>query len=600
MRALLIVWLALSVGLLAGHPAGARAAGCGETSCGVPSCWQPTIRERPGTTRKAFVQCSEVTAASVVTPPAHSQISNVTTDWSGFHFDARPDDDAPRLGDEVVFKLDGPGGSIEQHVSIEVVPLSENSAPVCDDARATQRSDGNGPVLVYLSPWCRDPDGDDFVIRGAGPGEHPQSPKTVDAGFSDSNWYYRTATFSGDESATIWATDSLGARSQDARLDVTVGPGVNRPPFCGWSNGVTSVYTRPGAVRRFGIVCSDLDGDPYTVRLSRPPERGAMSVFDVGAPSYGSADRWVDATYVPADDGLDPDPFAVTPTSADGDAAPAEMEMVPRALPENGGGSCGWSGANLTVDVPGELWMMCSDDDGDPLSAEVATQPKHGTLAPAVITPDRYGSSKITIPYVPDPGYEGYDCVTVKITDGNGLTFNLPFDIWVRAAPRPIAQPPLPPVTQLPPIPSVPSLPGGGNEPAALPVRELVKQALGTVSVRRLGVIGGAQVWARATLSRRDLVQLGSAPGLVVVCSKRCQIRSESRLMTGLRAVHSTGRKAALVSTPGQPQVLSLAASRAERRALRRARRPKARFTLRISGAGARPGSVTRLMQVSR
>jgi hypothetical protein len=595
MRALLTVWLALAFVLVAADPPSARAEGCGETSCGVPSCSQPTVRERPGMTRPAFVQCRETTAASLVTPPALSQISNVTVEWSGLHFDSRPDDDAPRW-DEAVFKLDGPDGSIEQHVAIEVVPLSENSPPVCDGDQVTQRSDGRGPVEVYMTPYCRDPDNDDFVIRGGPPGVHTQSPKTVPAGFSESNWYYRTATSSGTESTTIWATDSLGARSDDARLEITVGPDVNRPPECAWSSDVTSVYTRPGALRRFGLLCTDPDGDPFTARLSRPPERGTMSVFDVvdSGNGYRGAERSIDATYVPADDSSEPDPFAVTASGADGDGPPAEMQMVPRPYSENGGGSCGWSGADVPIGVPAELRASCSDGDGDPLSAEIVTQPRHGTVGPIVITPERYGSNRIAIPYAPAAGYEGYDCITVKVSDGHGLVFDLPFDIWVRRAPVPIALPPLPP------MPPLPTLPGGGSGPGGLPVRAVAEQALGTRSVRRLGEVAGAQVWARATLSQRDLVRYGRAAGLVVVCAKRCKISSESRLLTGLRSAHSARRKSLLASTPGQPQVLMLTASRSERRALRRARRPKARFTLRIRAAGARPGSVTRLMRVAR
>src|SRR4051812_24082300 len=154
MRALLTVCVALSVVLALGTAPDARAAACDETSCGVPSCYEPSVRERPGMTRMVTVQCRQTNAVSVVTPPAHSQISNVTTDAAGVHFDARPDDDSPRF-DEAVLKLDGPEGSVEQRVTIEVVPLSENSAPICDGYRLAQRSDGNGPVTVNMHPWCR-------------------------------------------------------------------------------------------------------------------------------------------------------------------------------------------------------------------------------------------------------------------------------------------------------------------------------------------------------------------------------------------------------------------------------------------------------------
>src|SRR5437763_130380 len=400
------------------------AGSCEETSCGVPSCWEPAVRLRPDRTRAVTVSCSGVTSARLLTPPAHNDVSNVSGDVYGLHFDARPNDGAPRY-DEAVFELGGHGGSIEQRVRIEVVPTSENSPPVCDGDRVTQRSDGSGPVDVFMHPYCRDPDGDQFVIEGSPPGVHPESPKTVPAGSSESNWLYRTKTFSGDETSTIWATDELGARSADAELKVTVGPGVDRLPQCtpsSWSSAeVLAINTRPGMTRRFGLVCTDPDGDLFASRLSTLPQRGALALLE-GVPQYGGwgVERWTDATYVPADGSLEPDPFSVTATGVRGEGPEVRMAMVPHALPYNGGGGCGWSGAEVVSPGPGTLRVSCSDDDGDDLSAEVITQPRHGIIAPAVSTPSLYGFSDITIPYVPDPGYEGYDCVEVRITDGHG------------------------------------------------------------------------------------------------------------------------------------------------------------------------------------
>src|SRR4051794_18782242 len=227
MRALLIVSAALCIALALGRPGAARADGCAETSCGVPVCYEPTVRARPDTSRSVTVQCRPATAARLLTPPEHSDVSNVTADFYGVHFDVHPEAGAPRF-EEAVFEITGPEGSIEQRVGIDVIPTSENRPPVCDDDRVSQRSDGQAPVEVYMHPYCRDPDGDDFVIDGGPPGVHLDAPKSVPAGDGDSNWRYRTATSAGTETTTIWATDSLGARSQDAHLEITVGPGVDR------------------------------------------------------------------------------------------------------------------------------------------------------------------------------------------------------------------------------------------------------------------------------------------------------------------------------------------------------------------------------------
>jgi hypothetical protein len=596
MRALVIVGVLIAFALvLAAPPTTSKAASCSETSCGVPSCSDPNVRVRPDITRAVRVSCSGATSARLVTPPAHGEVSNVSVDWSGLHFDAHLNADSPRY-DEAVFELGGHEGSIEQRVNIEVLPTSENSPPVCGSDRVARRSDGTGPVDVYIHPNCWDPDRDEFVIRGGPPGVHLDSPKTVGAGFSDSNWRYRTATFSGEETTTIWATDELGARSADAQLEVTVGPAVDRPPECSWNTpGVVPIWSRPGMTRRFPIVCSDADGDPFTPRLSSPPERGALPLFIVGEPQSGYPwmERWIDATYVPPDDSLESDPFSVTASGAGGDGPAGRYEIVPRELPANGGGSCGWSSSvYVRTGEPGDLRLTCDDGDGDPLSVEIVTEPRHGTLAPAVITPARYGQSDIKIPYVSNVGYEGYDCVKLKVIDGHGLVFEMSFDIWVW--PRP------PPIETLPPLPPLPPMAPAQLGARSEPVRNVVERILGTTAVRRLRTAGGGQVWARSELSRRDLVRYGRAPGLVVLCPKRCQIRSDSTLATGLRSIRASRRKTVAAAAAGQPQVLSLAVGRAERRALGRARKARARFKVSIRAAGEPARSLTPSVPVSR
>jgi hypothetical protein len=596
----LIVGVVISLSSLLAVPAEASAAGCGATSCGVPSCWEPSVRVRPDMTRTVSVSCSGVTSARLLTAPAHSDVSNVDADWYGFHFDARPHGGAPRH-DEAVFELSGHEGTAEQRVAIEVVPTSENSPPVCDGDRVTQRSDGTGPVDVYMHPYCRDPDGDDFVIRGGPPGVHSDSPKHVPAGSGDANWHYRTATFSGDESTSIWATDSLGARSADARLDVTVGPAVERPPECRpstWGGtDVFPIWSRPGAVRRFGLYCQDPDGDALSPRVSSPPKRGQIPLFAVGEPQYGfwGVERWIDATYVPADDSLEPDQFSVTASGPRGDGPAARMGIFPRALPENGGAGCGWSGAGVRTDTPGTLTVTCSDDEGDPLSAEIVSEPLHGTVGPVVITPALYGQSDITLPYVPNPGYEGYDCVKVKISDGHGLVFEIAIDIWV----GPEVQWYGPPPRYVPPPPTLPPLPRGSTMRTGQ-IRTLVRQALGTTAVKRLRATKDAQVWTRSQVSRRDLMRHGRAPGLVVVCLTRCQVRGTSSLATGAPHARGSRRKSVTAATRGQAPVLSLAITRSERRALRRARKARAKFSVTVRAGGGAATSLSRSIPVTR
>jgi hypothetical protein len=547
-------------------------------------------------TRNVRLSCTGVVSAKLLKPPEHSDISNMSVEeYYGLRFDARPHAGAPRW-DEATFELTGHEGTVEQRVRIEVIPTSENSAPICQGDQATKRSDGTGPVDLFMHPYCRDDDGDEFTIYGGPPGTHPQSPKSVPAGESDSNWMYRTATFSGTETATIWAVDSLGARSADGQLSVTVGPGVDRLPECtpsSWgSGGPYAIAHRPGQPRRFALICKDADSDPFDVRVSSPPERGALAVFDIGEASFSSywgAERWIDAAYAPADGSTEPDPFTVTASGANGDGQ-SHFVMVPRPLPENSGAGCGWSGAEIRTSTAGVVRVSCNDDEGDPLTAEITTQPRHGTIGPAVITPARYGYDDITIPYVPDSGYEGYDCIEVRISDGHGSELKIAIDIWVKPLPPPL------PVVELPPLPTLPpiQLPGVGVPST----RAVVQQVLGTDSVKRVQDAAGVEVWARSKLSRKELARTGQATGVVVVCTARCQIRGYAELANGSKAIRSSRRKTVATVLARQPHAMALTLGAVEKRSLKRAKKPAARFKLSIRLDGAKGSSLKRTIPI--
>ena len=185
---------------------------------------------------------------------------------------------------------------------------------------------------------------------------------------------------------TVWATDVLGARSEDEQLQVTVGPDIDRPPECtpsSYSNepGYLPIYTRPGRIRRFGIVCRDPDGDLFEPVMSSPPTHGAL--VPIVSPQYEGiwGERWVDATYTPAGDSMEPDPFTFQGVGSHGTGPTGKLAMVPVALPANYGGGCGWSAATIVTNLPGTVSLGCDDPEGDPLSVEVLTEPRHGVRA---------------------------------------------------------------------------------------------------------------------------------------------------------------------------------------------------------------------------
>jgi hypothetical protein len=336
------------------------------------------------------------------------------------------------------------------------------------------------------------------------------------------------------------------------------------------------------------VICTDPDGDDLESRLSQAPERGTLAGFDTGPLSLGywGAERWLDMTYVPDDESPRPDPFAMTASGARGEGPESQMAIVPRPEWQNGGLGCGWSPADSVVGEPAVAQISCNDDEGDTLSAEVVLPARHGTTLDALITPGLYGSSDISIPYVPDPGYEGFDCIKVRISDGYGSEITISVDIWIRPKPLPIELPPLP---VDPPLPDVDI-----SSPAA--VRRLAERALGAGSVRKVLGTRDAQVWTARKLSRRDLRRFGQSPAVFVVCRARCQIRSAASAKPGIGAPRAHRRQSALSAMGGQPQVLFLEPPRREMRALRRVR--QGRFRLTIHTEGRRLGPLVRTIPV--
>jgi len=65
------------------------------------------------------------------------------------------------------------------------------------------------------------------------------------------------------------------------------------------------------------------------------------------------------------------------------------------------------------MDTPELLFLTGSDDDGDPLTYEVLTQPTHGTLTECADTHCRY---------TPQAGYVGLDSLTFRTSDGTSIS----------------------------------------------------------------------------------------------------------------------------------------------------------------------------------
>ena len=557
----------------------------------APQCWNAAVWARPDIARTFELFCPRAERIELVTEPTASRFEGLVRGES-FTFRLTPEAGAPEH-DTFTVRLTGLGGSREQEIAITNVPLDRNTPPRCEPVSVAQRTPGTAPVAVDFLVACRDDEHDDLTLRGSGPGTHLTAPVSVDGGTDRSAnpfWRYLPTIASGEEQTTYHAVDSLGARSADAPISVRLGPAVDRLPYCrantpSWAPGFHQVRTRPGAARRFTVICKDEDNDSFLTRVATPPSRGDLTLSAAGETFQSSSgdELWIEATYMPHTTFEGEDPFSLVATGGRGDGPAAAMGMVSIPVPSNHGGGCAWSGAQTTPGTPVTLEVGCTDDEGDPLVGEITVAPEHGEAGVPRTGPRAHGQ-RVRIDYVPDPGFEGVDGLTVKISDGNGMAMTLDVDIFVRDA----QTAPLPVYTigkpydwpELRPAPQGPTwAPSVGQAPPVSPLHQ-ARRALGTRSVRLVARIGDARVYA----PRTPLAASPRRRALAVTCPVRCTVTSASTVAGG-----SAG-KAKLRVKPGKAGSLVLALSRAQRGRVKAARRSRASFRLTV----ARPGRAAR------
>lgn len=628
-RTLLAAALAALLLLVVAVPATpAGASECSGGAC-LPSCHTTDLTVRPEVPREYVLSCWR-TAGAELTGTPEGGTAEVLSGTEPLRVRFAPAAGA-RSG-SFVLHLTGPGGATKDVTfGVRVIPHDENSPPVCESDTRTERTDGQTPLTLWETLRCSDPDGDGLRVGLTAPGEvlRPIEPQPADGGgIPSQTWLeYRTATLAGTETVRFWATDELGARSADATLTLTVGPNVNREPRCApdyQTTEPTAVTMRAGVPRAFGIFCSDPDGDDFTTALGDAPRHGTVTLttgLDQTS-AYWGRERWIDARYVPTGASVEPDSFTVV-TVADGRTGvhPFEMRPVPDGVDDGGG--CGWGPADTPPDVPTTVSVTCTDSEGDPISARIVRAPEHGTASLPLLTPAPYGQTTIEVPFVPDAGFTGVDCIVLEIGDGR-MNSTIQVDINVREQPayEPPAPPempvsPEPPGVPLPPVPPPPGsfVPGatswtsaaprptdatrsvrtpapsfstaGASAGASTPVAD-ARRALGTRDVVLVRKAGALRVYADRAAWRRGVALDARTPVLAVACaSASCPVRAAVAIEQRgrARAARRAGT-AAGTAERGRALPLRLALTKRDRAALRGRRGLRAAFT--VSAAGDR------------
>ena len=245
----------------------------------MPESW-----DRPGIERPHELSCQRAWSVELAAGPAHGSLT-------GFAFDDdtqtatwryRPDADAPAEDAFDAAPRAAPAAPPTQRVTVHVTPAPQNTAPQCRPASEARRTDGTGPAVVELDLSCWDYENDTIVLDGGGPGEHLDGPRTVAGGDGGGADVPRLALPHRDRPRRgvdhvlghrrprrpldRHAAERPGRPRRRPAADLRAEPGLRRPraPFL-------PIYARPGATRRFGLVCSDADHDPLSVGSARRP-----------------------------------------------------------------------------------------------------------------------------------------------------------------------------------------------------------------------------------------------------------------------------------------------------------------------------------------
>jgi hypothetical protein len=552
-----------------------------------PFCNSSYAWARPGIERQYGVWCFNVDRAAVTSVPDHVTLSDFALSGRQVTFRLLPDD-AAAPSSYLEFEVSGPGGAARAGAYVNVVPLDQNTAPVCEPESLVQRTSGSGPADLAFPVSCTDAENDDFTIQGGGPGTHSDAPVLVRPSAGDvspSAWHYRTAASSGTEHSTYWATDQFGAKSDAAAIDLEFGPAADHKPVCTrvpWGAFVAdplTVYLRPGATRLFAVGCTDADGDDFTPQLGTPPSRGTITRFDVTPASVYDAglSRAIYFEYTPASAFEGEDDFTITTTSDRGSTRTG-VALITRTIaqdPGRGGARAadrGVTGGD-TVDARAE----CHSPIGDLLTAAVIGGPEHGQAGAPTSSVLPSGDTKIGVPYTPEPGFSGTDQMTLQVSDGHGdsTTVDVAVDVYGHQELPPI----FPPGTTYLDFLGPPSEPPAPSPGAAVGVPfDLARAALGTRDVRAVAKIGAASVFA----PRAGLRVVAAQPAIAVACPVECQVGVTSEVLAGKRANRRRHPSRHFTAAPGKAQAVPLHLDRAERSRLRKLRNATAVFRLTV------------------
>lgn len=293
---------------------------------------------------------------------------------------------------------DGELESTLAQVSITVKAL--NTAPVASAQTVAVQEDTATPVVLSAT----DAQGNALTYEATRQPLHGTL-----TGTTPDLTYTPEPNFSGTDSLAFKASDGK-LQSEEAVVILNVAA-VNDAPN---AQGQTLNGDEDSALD-ITLTGSDIDSDTLTFSIVNQPKHGSLS---------GTAPA---LTYTPNADYFGSDSFTFKVSDGTADSAPATISIslrgssdTPRAL---GDLYIASEDQTLTVAAPGVL-SNDSEVDGEALSAQVVTQPQHGTLVL---------NANGSFIYTPDADFNGADFFTYKATDGVLQSAAVRVDITVQA-----------------------------------------------------------------------------------------------------------------------------------------------------------------------
>ena len=282
---------------------------------------------------------------------------------------------------------DGHGGTATATITVAVALV--NDPPEAKDDDATTRQ--NTPVTIPILANDRDPDGDDIVVESV---TQPLHGTVIPSGVSVV--CTPDPGFSGTDAFTYTIADGNGGTAT-ATVTVTV-LATNDPPEALDDSGATS----EGSELTIPVLLNDgdPDGDDLIVESVTQPNHGAVT------------NNGTDVTYVPDPGFRGTDTFLYTVSDGKGETDTATVIVTivsvnKRPLAQDDSAT---TNEGTMVLIP--VLANDSDLDGDFLLVESFSQPMNGTVL----------NARTGVSYIPNPGFQGIDTFSYKVSDGNGGT----------------------------------------------------------------------------------------------------------------------------------------------------------------------------------